>query len=439
MPATDTPFLGLRGTSDWGDSVRPESFREMILYLYPNGDAPLTAVLSMAESEIVTDPHYHWWTQNLPRQGGAPTAVYTNSALSSAYSSGGVTGQVLFIKVTQAIAKNFRAGHTVTLRVSSADDAADVQAEVTQVNLAGDSSYIAVELLEADDNGASLTPAVDLSDLDTILVSGNCNAEGGERPTAIDYDPTKFDNYTQIFRTPFEITNTQMGTKLRIGDVMTKKKRQALELHSIEMEKAFWWSIPTERTASNGKKKRTTGGILHAIKTHAPGNIYRYDNDSAYAGLSWVNGGTDWLMTKLGALFQYGSDEKLALCGHGALTALARLAIKGGHINLTPDSIGFGMKTQRWETPHGTLHLKRHPLFSHESSTANMVVIIEPKRLKYRYIRGRDTKLIKARVEESDSGLDSQVHEYKTECGLEYHNIETFGILRGVGRDSTIA
>ena len=36
--------LGMRGTGDWGTDVRPKNFREMILLLFPNGAAPLTAV-----------------------------------------------------------------------------------------------------------------------------------------------------------------------------------------------------------------------------------------------------------------------------------------------------------------------------------------------------------------------------------------------------------
>lgn len=54
MPA----HLGLRGTGDWMTNQRPESWRQQILYLYPNGMVPLTAVLSMMKSERVDDPHF---------------------------------------------------------------------------------------------------------------------------------------------------------------------------------------------------------------------------------------------------------------------------------------------------------------------------------------------------------------------------------------------
>ena len=52
-------FLGMRGTGDWATYQRPENWRETILYLYPNGSAPLTAILSKLREERVDDPIFH--------------------------------------------------------------------------------------------------------------------------------------------------------------------------------------------------------------------------------------------------------------------------------------------------------------------------------------------------------------------------------------------
>ena len=54
-------FAGLRGTGDWATDERPKNFREMILWRSPNGQAPLTALLSKMASEKVDDPEYNWW------------------------------------------------------------------------------------------------------------------------------------------------------------------------------------------------------------------------------------------------------------------------------------------------------------------------------------------------------------------------------------------
>ena len=51
-------FLGMRGTGDWVADQRPKDFRELILYLYPNGKMPLTGIMSKQRSEATTDPEF---------------------------------------------------------------------------------------------------------------------------------------------------------------------------------------------------------------------------------------------------------------------------------------------------------------------------------------------------------------------------------------------
>ena len=51
-------FLGMRGTGDWATDQRPKNWRETILFLYPNGKMPLTAIMSKMKSEKTDDPQY---------------------------------------------------------------------------------------------------------------------------------------------------------------------------------------------------------------------------------------------------------------------------------------------------------------------------------------------------------------------------------------------
>lgn len=62
-------ILGLRGSGDFTADERPKNWREMILHLFPNGSAPLTAVMSMAKSEGTDDPEYNWLN---PYKGNCP-------------------------------------------------------------------------------------------------------------------------------------------------------------------------------------------------------------------------------------------------------------------------------------------------------------------------------------------------------------------------------
>uniref|UniRef100_A0A6M3K1S8 Putative capsid protein n=1 Tax=viral metagenome TaxID=1070528 RepID=A0A6M3K1S8_9ZZZZ len=429
-------MLGMRGTGDWATSQRPENWREMILYLYPNGSAPLTAMMSKMKQESVNDPVFNWWTKLLPSQGGAVSGVYTDASMDTAYVSTGLVTNTLYIKVAAAVIAHFRIGHQVLLRDAS-DFNVDCTAKVTGVQTNGASSRITVELLEDDDNSSD----GDLSDCDTILVIGNLNPEGSSRPTALAYDPTLWTNYTQIFRTPLEITRTARKTHLRTGDAYKEAKRECLELHSIEMEKAFLFGQLRSGTGINGKPERTMRGLINALKYGSNGTLNvgvtsNYVSDSSWAGQTWEQGGEEWLDTHLEEMFRYGRGTKLAFAGSGALLGINRLAKAAGQIQLKSTTIAYGLQVVEWITPFGTIYVKTHPLFSFEATNRNSMLIFEPEDLRYRYID--DTMFRKAPPDsEAQVSIDGTVEEYLTECGLEYHHPNGWGWLNGFNSTNT--
>lgn len=434
-------FLGMRGTGDWATDQRPKNWREMILRLYPNGQAPLTAMMSKMKTETVNDPEFYWWTKSLPNQAGAVTGTYTDSGLSVAYTSGGLSGDFLFIKMSAATISEIRIGHQVLLRDASDLDV-DVVAKVVDRDVNGASSYAKVKLLEDDDNSAN----GDLSDADRVLVIGNVNSEGSASPDPISYDPTKWHNYTQIFKTPLEITGTAIETKLRTNpQAYQELKREILELHSIEMEKAFLWSVPTESTGDNGKKERTTLGIIPAIKGGytgqggSAGTTSYYPSESSWSGETWLQGGEDWLDTQLEAIFRYGKQQKLAICGDQALMAINKLIKNSGDHSFTPTTAAYGIKVREWHTPLGTINLMTHPLFNYETTNRKSMVIIEPENLRYRPIKNRDTKFYKDDLKKNTGWTmrDGLKEEFRTEAGLEYHFPIAWGYLTGLGDDNT--
>lgn len=447
-----SPFLGMRGTGDWATDERPMSWRETILFLYPNGQVPLTAIMSKMKEESVLDPQYHWWTKKLPDQAGAVTLLYTHSDLGGTHEytdtypvggTGAVAGATIYANVAEAVAKEFRVGHQVLLRDSD-DFRVDTNALVTARTLNGSSSYLTLKFLETDDGGLT---ANNLVNCDRIMVIGNLNAEGATMPGAISYDPVKYSNYTQIFRTPLSITRTARLTKYRTGDKYREMKREALELHGIEMEKAFIWGVPYEATDSTtGKPVRATCGIRNFIQASVPANIDDYRLNATYHGKAWLDagGGATWLDAYLEQVFRFGKGEKLALCGSGVLLGLKNLAMSGAHLNMEMRTTMYGIKVTEWQTPFGTIYLKSHPLMSQETSTRNTMIILEPENLTYRYITdtvfyGMNTNGPQAPGGVATAGdtygarKDGTDEEFLTECGLELHHPDTFMILNGVG------
>ena len=450
-------FLGMRGTGDWVTDQRPKNWREMLLRLYPNGDMPITGILSKMKSEKVDDPEFNWWTKKFPEQAGAITGIYTDTSLSAAYSAsypsaaeGAPAGTTIYVKLAEATAKEFRLGHQVLLRCAS-DPYVDVNCKVTAApTLNGASSYLTCKTLEDDDNSYDTFGASchNLSDADRIMVIGNINAEGAAMPSSVVYDPVKYHNYTQIFRTSLSITRTARKTRLRGPMAYQEAKREALEIHGVEQEKAFIWGIPTETNggASGGSSypERTTGGIIDFVRTNVPANFNSYDLNSDYSSKSWTatGGGESWLNAMLEQLFRFGTGDRLGVCGSGVLLAIQELVRGGAHLNITPMVTSYGLKVVEWVTPFGIVYLKLHPLMSQEPSTRKKLILLEMKNLNFRYI---DDTVFYGEGERGEAApgtnyqrLDATNEEFLTEAGLELHHPDTFMILDGFGNNNAV-
>lgn len=416
----DLAFLGMRATNDFTvEGQRPKNWRETLLRLYPNGKAPLTALTALMKTESTDDPEYNWFCKVLPSQAATLTGMYTNPGLTDEVNAPGTVGTTYYARISESEARQFISSHTVLLRSESTPNF-DTVALVEEVVLAGANSYLRVKLLEASHGVLSI------DNVDRVLIIGSANAEGALIGQAVSYDPFKVHNYTQIFRNALEITRTADKTRLRTGDAYKEAKREALELHSIEMEKAFIFGVPSENIGANGKPLRTTGGLIWAIKNH--GGLV----DSFPDASTWMDDGLDWLDEKFMQLFRYGETDKLAFVGDGALMAINKLARKYGTWNYTVTTKQFGIQVAELICPFGSLTMKTHPLFSHEPTNQNSMLIFEPKNVKYRYIT--DTTFHKDDEEHGHNRYDGKKEEYLTEAGLEYHFPQGWAWLNNVGR-----
>lgn len=443
-------ILGLRGTGIYNSSgveqtgkafaeaaLRPKDWLEYVLRVYPNGKAPLTAMLSAMKQKDVEDPEFYWWADTLPTMRATITGTYTTNtegSLSNAYVSGGVVGDTVYVKMSAADAALFKINDQVLFR-EAADYRTDVNGVVTAAPVInGSNSFLTVKLLEADDNGSSKY----IADCTILLGLGTVYAEGAARGTSIRFEPTKIYNFTQIFREPLEMTRTAMKTKFRAKQDYAMEKEKALERHTIGMEKSLFWGVKSERTdPTNGQPVRTTQGIISAIRQFAPDNCsaYHLSADANYDGKTWIQAGKKWLEERLEVIFRYGDPSKIAYCGSGAVLGINELAAAYGSIKLVPGEAQFGIKVLEWITPFGTLLLKTHPLFSYESTTRNSIVVVEPQNLEARFID--KTKFRKNATDANQSGeIDGVKEEWLTEVGLMFGYPLGSGILDGVGLDN---
>lgn len=437
---------GLRATNNFITNADPESWRPGFSTLWPNGDLPMAALTNRMKKRVVKSVNFNWFDKLPGNMSGKIEGIYTDSALSSAYTSGGVDGSIVYIKLgvtngrtAAETAVTFVRGNGVVIR-DNTDPTLDVVGKVIDVQVNGTSSYLAVRLLEADDNSLY---SRDLSDAVTdgiVVQMGTINPEGGEPPNAVGANPDQFSNRTQIFKDTIEITGSARQTELRYANSQYDMDQvEALYRHGQGMEGAFLWGVSSNKIGTNGKPERTTRGLINTIRTYAPDNVFTFNLASGYSGKTWVESGEAFLDAALTQIFKYGSDEKMVFAGAGAISGLNTIAKAYGNINISPNETSYGLKVTKWNTPWGSVALKRHPMFTQWATLNNAMVIFEPKNLTYVVLGNRDTKLMKDGEEKRNSGhLDMIQDYYMTECGLEYHFPQTNGLIFGVGLDNSV-
>jgi len=230
-----------------------------------------------------------------------------------------------------------------------------------------------------------------------IMIIGNANEEGAGLRSLKSTTPTEMVGYTQIFRTPFGVTNTskQTQTLIRENDLDYQRRKAGIE-HAIDIERAFLFGKKAKLT-SGTHPKRFTAGVINSISTYATASV---DTQAEFEAA-------------METAFAYGSTEKYGFASAAFITQINSWAM--AKVQTTQSETKFGITIFDYVTPHGTLHLIKHDLLS-GTPYGNYCVIVDMDAVTYRFLTGRDTTLLTNRQNNDE---DQIVEEYLTECGLQ--------------------
>lgn len=385
---------GLRGTGDWGTDERPKNFREMILWRRPNGQAPLTALLSRIKSQKVDDPEFSHWEEEL-------NAIRLQINDATGYAAGSTA-----LTVDGGDARDLVAGDV--LLVESAITNA-YSHEIIVV-----SSVTSATVIVAKRGQAGSTAGL-IADNTFLTKIGNVYEEGSLSPDATTRNPVKIWNLVQIFKTAYRITETAKRTRARTGDPLANDKKRRMFDHSVALELAWLFGKRHETTGPQGKPLRFTGGLLYMLSQYANSRIVAFTTTPTETTL----------MDAIVPIWDYATDagdQRIVFAGNGALNSLNRLAKQQASTRINFNGVvkEYGMRLQEWIFPQGSLFFKTHPLFNTHGRFTNDILIIDPSALAYRYIR--DTKN-QDNIQANDA--DEQKGQWLTEAGLQIEHLKT--------------
>ena len=440
--------LGMRGSTSWDDvsGLRPQNYRERLLYEYPNGDFPITSIIATQGSKELTDDYtFHWYEEELPTFSGAITAgaIYVDSGLGTAYvyathaATSGAAGGTVYAKVAEAVADEFIAGYKVVLADLSYQTEL-VRGIVTGVHKNGASSYIAIKLRQADPGDATYS----LATVDWIAATAPNQPELASMPNVVSYDPTHYSSYTGIYEVSVGASRTAMKTRLRTGNGYEKMKRQARERFGVFMEKDILYSYPYDGVGDNGERQHEPMGIFYYLSTYSSDNVIDFStcttvNGVNFSGKTWKEAGTDFLLTCQELFGRYGDMEKMAVCGSGATNALGKLAASESMFTITPgEQVGWGIKVNSFDGGSQSWKLKVSPLMSQTSLDRNTILLFEPANIVTRFVDDMTFCTDPTVMKGGPYKVDGRKESYLGEIGWEFHFPKRWAVLRNIGVDN---
>ena len=374
----------MRGTGEFSSDFRPKNYRELFTLLEPNGNAPLNAMLAMGSSEPTDDPEYKNFRDELPdrvltvNNGGGYNASATSITIDASDDNKfAINGAIIINQTTGEVMQ------------ATADTTATTLTVTRQIG------------------GGSLT----IADNAKLFVAGFAAAEGATFPTAITFDATVTSNFTQIFRTAFQVSNTLASTTLRTGDKMNEAMTKALKLHMSDIERAMFFGKKVESNGSTASPTRYTGGLTTQL-TNAISITSDYASYGGSGAGQMTEAGFDSLL--ISTIFKYGSKQKIAFVGETVAATLQAI----GKDRWKPTAVegAYGVNLTQYSTFAGDLMIHLHPQFRQLDHMKSAMVIVDFPHLVYRYLEGRDTQMLENR---QAVDADSVKSEYLTECGLE--------------------
>lgn len=382
-------ITGARGTGNILTDIRKVDMAEAVLELEPSA-VPLTVLSAKLGAKPTVNPEYSWVEDKLePRFDTINYASgYNTSATSIVVSNGAYFAQ-------HDLVKNTRTGEVFRVTAVSTNT-------LTVVRGVGNSGT-----------------GVAINDADELLIIGSAQPEGDTSKSARSSNPTKVTNYTQIFRKPFESTET-----LRHSDTFTSPSDWARQSshagieHAKDLEYAYWHGKKMEDT-SGSHPRRTTGGAFSFITTNITdvgGTMTEAEFFNAFSGL-----------------FRYGDkNAKVAFASRLAVDVLNGFPRGKLEVVQADKDRTYGLNVMEYVSPHGTLSVITHDLFE-GSKYGGYIGILDMSNVKKRYLANsegsRDTAILPNR---QAPDADTQKSEYLTEAGLQFGLEKTHGAIVGI-------
>lgn len=360
------------------DDLARKSFAAMITRLMPNGEAPLYGLTALLKEETAYQIEHGYFSKSMlfPSMvmlaGGA---LATDTTLNVTSTANVIAGQVYRVDTT---------GENLLVRGVNSPTQVQVQ------------------------RALGTTAAQAIAGAVNLWMVGNAYEEASLRPASILIIPDRYQNFTQIFRNTWAVSDTVRATQQIAGDTFVSESRtDCAMLHAADIEKALFFG-QRFMGALNNQPFHTMDGLINIIAARAAGNI------------TTLGGTTNWtqLSAALDPMFNVVTDrgnkpERILFVGGAARNVLHNIFRLNSTYFIEDGQTSWGMQYDTFRIPRGRFNIVEHPLFNafgQNSTWAKMAVAVDVNTFNLAYMSGRKTKNKEFNVANQvdvDNGVDA--------------------------------
>lgn len=400
--------MGIFNSGHFVQDQAKKSFASMITRLMPNGNAPLFALTSMLNTETAVQVEHGFFTKTMVFPSFDLAADITDSATT----------------FTVVSTENLLPGQIHRLQETG---------ENVIINSIVDATHITVTRSVGEVAAAAVAIATDISEAFQV---GNAYEEASLRPQALNINPVRITNLTQIFRNTWAISGTAESTQVIVGDTNVAESRQdCAAFHAADIEKALWFGQKSQGYR-NGQPFRTMDGLISIV-----GNIAYYPPSYSVPNVYTAASTTTYtqLVAMLDPLFDQATDpkvanERLLFVGGKARNVINQIGRLNGEYQIVDGQTSFGLQFSTFKIPRGTFRMIEHPLFNTNPYWSAMAAGVDLSTFNVAYLGNRKTQNAEFNMDgkKVDQGIDAVGGSLLTEMTCVVKNPPANGIIYGL-------
>jgi Family of unknown function (DUF5309) len=354
---------GIFNTSGFTQDLAAKSFAGMITRLMPNGQAPLFGMTSMLPTEQALQVEHGFFTK---------TMLFPMINLDAAVANATDT--------TFTVASTTDVLPGMLMRAESTG-------EVVIINSILSATQVSVT------RGVGSTAAA-IADNVNLYQIGNAFEESSVRPNALQINPVRITNYTQIFRNTWALSGSAQATQVIAGETTVAENRMdCAAFHAADIEKALFFGTKSQGTR-NGQPFRTMDGLRNIIlnASYYPASYGGVvNNTTAGATTNFTQ-----LETALDPVFNQATDpkvgnERVLFVGGGARKVINNIGRLNSTYYIQNGATSYGLQFGQFNIARGSFRMIEHPLFNSNADWSKYAIAVDLSTFRVAYLGGRKT------------------------------------------------